>query len=40
MLMCELDIMEYIVTMEELIIGDYNAEGFFDDIEEDEDDED
>lgn len=31
MLMCELDVMEYAVTMEEAVVGDdYLAEDFFD----------
>jgi hypothetical protein len=40
MLMCELDVMEYAVTMEEAVVGDdYLSEDFFDyEVEDDFDD--
>ena len=40
MLLCELDVMEYAVTMEEAIVGDdYLSEDFFDyEVEDDFDD--
>ena len=40
MLLCELDVMEYAVTMEEAVVGDdYLSEDFFDDEVEDDFDE-
>ena len=40
MLLCELDVMEYAITMEEAVVGDdYLAEDFFDyEVEDDFDD--